>query len=91
MSDIEELDEELTLLEDLVLYLVEPLVSLPDEVIVTETPGSDGDPSIVRVEVAAKDVGRVIGRQGRVIQSLRTLLSLSSETLGQAVEIDLVD
>lgn len=80
---------EQTQMEALVLYLVKPLVSNPEEIVVTEVPGEDR--AVVQVEVAASDVGRVIGRQGRVIQSLRTLLALASKSLNQPVSLELID
>ncbi|MEL6182219.1 MAG: KH domain-containing protein [Myxococcota bacterium] len=84
-------ERELTQLEDLVHYLVEPLVNDPNAIRVTEVSDTKKDATVVRLTVAQDDIGRVIGRQGRVIRSLRSLMSLASRSLNQPVELDLVD
>lgn len=54
--------------------VVEGLVDEPDLVEVHEE--EDGDTVILTVEVGSDEVGRVIGRQGRTVKALRTLLEL---------------
>ena len=78
-----------TTLEALLHYLVTPLVSAPEEIAVTEV--SEDDAITIQLEVAEGDLGRVIGRQGRTIQSLRSVLSLASKQSGQEVTLELMD
>ena len=78
-----------TTLEALMHYLVTPLVSTPEEIVVTEV--SEGDEVKVRLEVAEGDLGRVIGRQGRTIQGLRALLTLAGKQSGHTATLDLID
>ncbi|MGQ9692018.1 MAG: KH domain-containing protein [Thermaceae bacterium] len=59
-------------MRDLVDYLVKSLVDHPDQVRVEERKGPDG--VVYYVSVDPSDKGRVIGRQGRVIEAIRTLV-----------------
>jgi len=55
----------------LIEYLVKELVDEADQVIVTEVPGDEA--TTYEVHVAPGDLGKVIGKQGRIANSLRTL------------------
>ncbi|OFI46909.1 RNA-binding protein [Floricoccus tropicus] len=58
--------------KDLVLTIVTPLVSKPEEVSLELI---DGDEFIeYHLNVASEDMGRIIGRQGRIIQAIRTIV-----------------
>ena len=60
-------------MKEFVEYLVKRLVKYPDEVSVDVRPdGEDGE--TIYVKVAESDVGKVIGRQGKIIMSMRTLV-----------------
>jgi uncharacterized protein len=62
-------------MEDLLAYLAKALVDKPDEVSVDRT---ERDGAVVlRLHVAPEDVGKVIGRQGRIVRALRTLVRAS--------------
>ena len=62
-------------MEDLVLYLARSLVDKPDEVQVMRT---ERDGAVVfELRVAEEDVGKVIGRQGRIARALRTIVRAS--------------
>ena len=63
-------------MKELVEYIAKSIVSLPDEVKVTEE--NEGGRVILRLEVAPDDKGMVIGRQGRVAQSIRVLLRVAA-------------
>jgi uncharacterized protein len=56
----------------LVEQIAKALVDAPDEVSVTQI---DGDPTVFELTVAPDDVGKVIGRQGRVARAFRALIS----------------
>jgi len=57
--------------KDLIEYIVKALVDNPDEVNVAETEGESV--TIIEVKVADDDAGKVIGREGRIVNALRTL------------------
>ena len=59
------------LLKPMIEYLVKELVDEPDEVTVTEIPGDDT--TTYEVHVAPGDLGKVIGKQGRIANALRTV------------------
>jgi len=75
-------------MKDLVEYIVKSIASRPDDVKVTEEE-QDGR-LILRVEVAAEDKGKIIGRGGRVAQSIRALLRVAAVKEGTRaiLEID---
>ena len=71
-------------MKDIVEYIAKAIVSHPDEVVVTEEEEEDGL-IILRLDVAASDKGKVIGRQGRVAQSIRALLRVAAVKDGARV------
>lgn len=76
-------------LKDLVLAIATELVDHPDEVDVAEVPGDHN--TIVELRVARDDIGKVIGKEGRTAQSMRTLLTALSAKLGRRAHLDIVD
>ena len=76
-------------LKELIHAIAVELVDRPDEVQVTEIPG---DHSVVlELRVAKDDVGKVIGKEGRTAQSMRTILAAVSTKLGRRAQLDIVD
>ncbi len=73
---------------ELVSYIVQHLVSEPDKLQVTV----EREPRNLRIEIrcAADDAGRIIGRGGRVINSIRTLARAATDGR-QNIEVQLVD
>ncbi len=76
-------------MKDLVTFLVESLVDQPEEVIVTEV--RDRATTVIELSVAAPDMGRIIGKGGRVIDSIRTLLQVRAAKEGHRVELELLE
>jgi predicted RNA-binding protein YlqC (UPF0109 family) len=64
-------------MKELVEYIVKAIVKEPDQVNVT-TENEEGDILVVKLEVAPDDKGRVIGKQGRVAEAIRTLLRVKA-------------
>ncbi len=56
----------------LIEQIARSLVEAPDQVVTDVY--EDGDETVVELEVAPTDIGRVIGRQGRVVRAMRTVL-----------------
>jgi predicted RNA-binding protein YlqC (UPF0109 family) len=75
--------------EELIRAIAVELVDHPDEVEVTEIPGDHN--SIVELRVAKDDIGKVIGKEGRTAQSMRTILTALSAKLGRRAHLDIVD
>jgi predicted RNA-binding protein YlqC (UPF0109 family) len=75
-------------MKELVEYIAKSIVRAPDEVKVTQE--NDDDGVVVKLEVAADDKGRVIGRQGRVAEAMRTLLRVVATKEGVRVRLEIV-
>lgn len=68
--------------------IVMPIVDSPDEVSVTEK--VSGDTCILELKVAKDDLGKVIGRQGKVAKSIRTLMRAAAARQEKRVIVDIV-
>lgn len=75
-------------MKELVEYLVRSLVDDPDQVVVTAV--DQGHTKVYRVEVAEGDLGQVIGRQGRIANALRTILSTVRTSDGTRHTLEIV-
>ena len=73
----------------LIEYIARSLVDHPDEVAVDEF--RRGDHVTLELHVAKEDMGRVIGRGGRVANAIRTLLRVSAEREGSQVSMDVLE
>lgn len=73
---------------NLIAFLVEHLVTKPEEAVVTETTAEDGTISI-RITVASDDVGRVIGKRGATINALRTVAKATAVKAGDRIDVDI--
>jgi predicted RNA-binding protein YlqC (UPF0109 family) len=76
-------------LEDLVEYLAKGLVDNPDEVRVVRTEREGA--VVLQLHVAPDDVGKVIGRQGRIVRALRTLVRASGARANERALLEIVD
>jgi predicted RNA-binding protein YlqC (UPF0109 family) len=76
-------------MSELLAYLARELVDHPDAVRVDEEERDDA--FVLVLHVAADDVGKVIGRQGRIARALRTLVRASSARDGRRVLVEIAD
>jgi uncharacterized protein len=73
-------------LENLLLMLARSLVEKPEKV---EVSGTKTDSRVdLELRVAPEDVGKIIGRQGRTIRSIRTVVKAASVKLGKRVNVE---
>jgi predicted RNA-binding protein YlqC (UPF0109 family) len=75
-------------MKDLLEYIIKAIVAEPDAVRITEENSDEG--LLFKLEVAPDDKGRVIGRQGRVAQALRTLLRVKAAKEDTRVRLEIV-
>lgn len=76
-------------MEALVTYLAKALVDKPDQV---ELRASDVEGvRMLELKVAAEDVGKVIGRDGRTVNAMRTLLALAAQKKGVKARLEILD
>ena len=75
--------------KDLVEYIVKSLVDVPDEVSINVIEGEKS--TILELKVASEDVGKVIGKQGRIAKAIRTILSASATKGGTRAVLEILD
>jgi len=75
-------------MKELIEYIAKSIVNLPDEVVVTEEPGDNG--TTFKLQVADEDKGRVIGKQGRVAEAMRTLLRVTAAKAGTRATLQIL-
>jgi uncharacterized protein len=76
--------------EDLLAYLARSLVDSPDEVSVDSFEEDDGT-IVLELHVAEDDAGKVIGRGGRTVAALRTVMKAAAVRQGTRVLVDVLD
>ena len=76
-------------MKELLTYIVRSLVDNPDEVSVTER--ESGGETVFEVRVAPGDMGKVIGRQGRVVKEIRVLMKAVAQKQGKKIVVDIPD
>ncbi len=76
-------------MKELLLYMAKSLVDNPDAVTVAET--SDEEGKVLELHVAEGDMGKVIGRQGRIAKEIRTIIKTAAQRTGEKVTVEIVD
>ena len=76
-------------MKELLLYVARSLVDHPDEVTVTER--EDNGTTVLELRVAEGDMGKVIGRQGRIAKEIRVLVKSLAQRSGKRVNVEIVD
>lgn len=74
---------------DLVEFIARALVDTPDAVEVTMIEGDQS--TILELHVGPDDVGKVIGKHGRIAKAIRTVLAASSTRSGKRVVLEILD
>jgi uncharacterized protein len=77
-------------MRDLLEFLARSLVAEPDAVVVSEVEEIDGE-VVLELEVAEDDLGRVIGRGGRVANALRSVMKAAATREEKRVVVDILD
>jgi hypothetical protein len=76
-------------LKDLITEIVKALVDQPEEVSVNEI--GDGHTKVLEVRVAKTDMGKIIGKQGRTAQAIRTILGAAAGKTRQRYIFEIVE
>ena len=76
-------------MKDLVTYIAKALVDEPEKVVATEIKGEKS--SVVELKVAKEDIGKIIGKQGRTAQAIRTILSAASMKIKKRCILEIID
>ena len=75
-------------MKELLLYVAKNLVDHPEAVTVTET---QGETTVLELRVAPEDMGKVIGRQGRIAKEIRTVVKSVAQRIGKKVSVEIID
>ena len=75
-------------MKELVEVIAKALVENPDEVVVTEK--EDGKNITVELHVAASDMGKVIGKQGRIAKAIRSVVKAASSKDNKRVDVEII-
>ena len=76
-------------MKQLIEYIVSNIVNHPESVVITETPIDDKGTVKYLIEVSPEDIGRVIGKQGKVIKSIRQIVRIAAIQKGTRAIVDL--
>lgn len=76
-------------MKDLLTYIAQNLVEHPDQVTVTEY--ENANETVLELRVAAEDMGKVIGRQGRIAKEIRSLMRSVAQRQGKRVSVEIMD
>jgi len=76
-------------LKELLTYIVKNLVDNPDEVNVSER--EEETETVFEIRVNSSDMGKVIGRQGRIAKEIRVLMRSVAQKQGKRISVDIVD
>ena len=74
-------------MQELLLYLAKSLVDQPDQVKVTQTEGPEA--VILELNVAQEDMGKVIGKQGRIAKAIRTVIKAATARNAKPVLVEI--
>ena len=75
-------------MKDLIEYIAKSIVNSPDDVVVTEETDEQG--ITLRLQVADDDKGRVIGKQGKIAQAMRTLIRVKAAKAGTRATLEII-
>ena len=75
-------------MKDLLLYMAKSLVDDPDSVTVTEV---EGETTVLELRVAPEDMGKVIGRQGRIAKEIRAVVRSFAQRKNTRVSVEILD
>uniref|UniRef100_UPI004056D1A8 KH domain-containing protein n=1 Tax=Acetatifactor sp. TaxID=1872090 RepID=UPI004056D1A8 len=75
-------------MKELVEVVAKALVDNPDEVVVTEK--MEGKTTVLELHVAASDMGKVIGKQGRIAKAIRSVVKAASSKDNKRVDVEII-
>ena len=75
-------------MKELVEVIAKALVENPDEVVVTEK--EEGKHTTIELHVAASDMGKVIGKQGRIAKAIRSVVKAASSKDNKRVDVEII-
>ena len=77
-------------MKELLRTIVTPLVENPSEISIDESENEDGE-TVLSLKVASGDMGKVIGRQGRIAKAIRTVMKAAANKDNKKVVVEIID
>jgi predicted RNA-binding protein YlqC (UPF0109 family) len=74
-------------MKELTLFVVKKIVDKPEAVSIVES--QDGDISVLKLVVDETDKGKVIGRQGKVIKAIRSVVGVAAQKSGRRISVEI--
>jgi predicted RNA-binding protein YlqC (UPF0109 family) len=75
-------------MKELIEFIARSIVNQPDMVVVTEEQSEEG--TVLKLQVADEDKGRVIGKQGRIAEAMRTLIRVKAAKAGTKATLEII-
>ncbi|MBW1694054.1 MAG: KH domain-containing protein [Deltaproteobacteria bacterium] len=76
-------------MKDLIKHIVQALVDHPEQVAISEVEGKQS--TVFEIKVAKEDIGKIIGKQGRTAQAIRTILNAASGKAKKRTIVEIID
>lgn len=76
-------------MKELLISIVKGLVEKPDEISVTVDEKNEDGVTVYHLHVAEDDMGRVIGRQGRIAKAIRTVMRAAAARTDEKIQVDI--
>jgi len=76
-------------MKDLIAHIAKAIVDKSEEVVVTETEGQQI--YLIELKVANEDIGKIIGKQGRTVQAIRTILGAASAKMKKRSSFEIIE
>ncbi len=76
-------------MKELLYYIVKALVDNPEEISITEKTRDDGE-LVLELTVAQSDMGKVIGRQGRIVKAIRSIVKSAAAHENTHVSVEII-
>lgn len=76
-------------MKELIKYIVQALVDYPEQIDISETVGEQS--TVLEIKVAKEDMGKIIGKQGRTAQAMRTILNAVSAKVKKRTIMEIID
>jgi len=78
-------------MKELVEIMAKALVDYPDQLEINEIGGGDTLALVIELKAAKEDIGKIIGKKGRNVQAMRTILNGASRRLRKHVVLEIID
>ena len=76
-------------MKDLITCIAKALVDNPEEVVVREIEGQQT--LVIELKLAKEDIGKIIGKRGRTVQAIRTILTRASAKIGKRSVLEIIE